>query len=149
MRAVIQLVKQASVRVNDELISSINNGLLVLLGISEKDTEKDAQYMLNKIIGLRIFADNKDKMNLSVKDVNGEIMIVSQFTLYGDCRKGKRPSYSKAASPAKARKLYEYFLTELAREQIETATGIFKEMMEVSLINNGPVTIMLDSEKNF
>lgn len=149
MRAVIQRVKRASVYVNGDLISSISRGLLVLLGVSECDTETDAKYLAEKTIGLRIFEDPTEKMNLSVSDVNGEIMVISQFTLYGDCRKGRRPSFTSAAQPAKAEELYNYYISVLSDMGITPKTGIFQACMQVELINDGPVTILLDSKKTF
>ncbi len=149
MRAVIQRVKKASVYVNDNLISSISKGLLVLLGVSEDDTETDAKYLAEKTIGLRIFEDSAEKMNLSVSDVNGEIMVISQFTLYGDCRKGRRPSFTTAAQPIKAEELYNYYISLLSDMGIKPKTGIFQAYMQVELTNDGPVTILLDSKKTF
>lgn len=149
MRAVIQRVKKASVYVNGKLISSISRGLLVLLGVSEDDTETDAKYLAEKTLGLRIFEDDAEKMNLSVCDVNGEIMVISQFTLYGDCRKGRRPSFTSAAQPAKAEELYNYYISVLTEMGIIPKTGIFQAYMQVELTNDGPVTILLDSKKTF
>ena len=149
MRAVVQLVSRAEVMVNDAVIGQISRGLVVLLGVAKNDTEKDVRWLADKIIHLRIFADSNDKMNLSVKDIGGEILVVSQFTLYGDCRKGRRPSYSKAAAPEKAGNLYENFIAILRQNKIKVASGRFQAMMEVSLTNDGPVTILLDSTKLF
>lgn len=149
MRAVVQRVSRAQVTVADELTGAVNKGLLVLVGVTEGDTEKDAQYLADKVTGLRIFEDENGKMNLSVKDVGGEILSVSQFTLYGDCRKGKRPSFDKAASPEAANLLYEKF-NELCRQQgVQVETGVFRSHMQVELVNDGPVTILLDSSKLF
>lgn len=149
MRAVVQRVSRAQVTVADELIGAVNKGLLVLVGVTEGDTEKDAQYLADKVTGLRIFEDENGKMNLSVKDVGGEILSVSQFTLYGDCRKGKRPSFDKAARPEAANMLYEKF-NELCRQQgVQVETGVFRSHMQVELVNDGPVTILLDSSKLF
>lgn len=149
MRAVVQRVDEASVTVEEQLVGSVKRGLLVLLGVAEGDTEKDLQYMVDKVTGLRIFEDEAGKMNLSVKDVGGEILAVSQFTLCGDCRKGKRPSFDKAAKPELANTYYEKFV-ELCRSQgIHVETGVFRAHMLVGLVNNGPVTILLDSTKLF
>ena len=149
MRAVVQRVSRAQVTVADELTGTVNKGLLVLVGVTEGDTEKDAQYLADKVTGLRIFEDENGKMNLSVKDVGGEILSVSQFTLYGDCRKGKRPSFDKAARPEAANLLYEKF-NELCRQQgVQVETGVFRSHMQVELVNDGPVTILLDSSKLF
>ena len=149
MRAVVQRVSRAQVTVADELTGTVNKGLLVLVGVTEGDTEKDAQYLADKVTGLRIFEDENGKMNLSVKDVGGEILSVFQFTLYGDCRKGKRPSFDKAARPEAANLLYEKF-NELCRQQgVQVETGVFRSHMQVELVNDGPVTILLDSSKLF
>lgn len=149
MRAVVQRVSNASVEINDATAGNIGEGLLVLLGVSNRDTEKDVQFMADKVINLRIFADEDDKMNLSVKDTGGEILVVSQFTLYGDCRKGRRPSYNDAAVPEKAQELYNDFVNTIKESGLQVATGKFQAMMQVSLVNDGPVTILLDSEKQF
>jgi D-tyrosyl-tRNA(Tyr) deacylase len=149
MRAVVQRVTRCEVTVDGETTGRIDSGLAVFLGVSSSDTEKEADYLADKIANLRIFADDNDKMNLSVKDIGGEIMVVSQFTLYGDCRKGRRPSYNDAAPPALAERLYEYFVDVLKDKGSPVATGRFQAMMDVILINDGPVTILLDSEKNF
>lgn len=149
MRAVIQRVKSASVRVEDEIVGEIGKGLLVLLGVSNDDSEKDASYLVEKTLNLRIFEDSDDKMNLSLLDIKGEILVVSQFTLYGDTRKGRRPSFIDAAPPEKANRLYEYFVSEVRRKLLRVETGKFQAMMEVALVNDGPVTILLDSKKNF
>ena len=149
MRAVIQRVDRACVKINHRELSSINEGILVLLGVEKEDTEVDADYILGKTINLRIFEDEQDKMNRSLLDINGAMMIVSQFTLLGDCIKGRRPSFVKAEEPARANQLYEYFIKE-AKEKVKSlATGKFQEMMKIELINDGPVTILLDSRKNF
>ena len=149
MRAVVQRVSRAKVTVDGEITGEIGNGLLVLLGVSKNDAETDADYLVEKIVNLRIFEDADDKMNLSLMDVKGSMLVVSQFTLYGDTRRGRRPSFIDAAPPADANRLYEYFV-EKARELIEqVATGRFQAMMDVELVNDGPVTIMLDSEKTF
>ena len=149
MRAVVQRVTSCTVTVADETTGKIGAGLLVLLGVRATDLEKDAKYLAEKIVNLRIFADDDDKMNLSVKDIAGEILVVSQFTLFGDCRKGRRPSYNDAAPPDMAKQLYQYFVNLLIGLGMKVETGQFQAMMNVKLINDGPVTIMLDSEKNF
>ncbi len=147
MRAVVQRVDDAQVTVDGELTGKVGQGLLVLLGVGEGDTDKDLQYIVDKVCGLRIFEDADDKMNLSVKDVGGSILAVSQFTLYGDVRKGKRPSFSTAAKPEVAKAYYDRFV-ELCRAQgLPVETGVFQAHMLVSLTNNGPVTILLDSSK--
>jgi D-aminoacyl-tRNA deacylase len=149
MRAVVQRVSRASVTVDGEIVGKIGNGLLVLLGVSNNDTETDAAYLLDKIANLRIFTDESGKMNLSLLETGGGLLVVSQFTLYGDARRGRRPSYIEAAAPEKATRLYEFFVAE-ARKQIATIeTGRFQAMMDVELVNDGPVTILLDSRKLF
>ena len=149
MRAVIQLVKEASVTVDDSMISEIGPGLLVLLGVHKNDTPRDARILAEKIANLRIFPDQGKLMNLSVLDVGGEMLVVSQFTLYGDCRKGRRPSYSEAAPPQLAEELYEMFIRETAKLNIPVAGGKFQAMMDVKLVNQGPVTLLIDSAKSF
>ena len=149
MRAVIQRVKSAQVIVNEKIIGSIGFGLLVLLGISREDNCDDADYLVEKTINLRIFDDQDGKMNRSLLDVGGEMLIVSQFTLTADCRKGRRPSFTAAAEPAEAKNLYQYFIERLKEKGITVATGEFQAFMEVGLINNGPVTILMDSKKVF
>jgi D-tyrosyl-tRNA(Tyr) deacylase len=149
MRAVIQRVVRAGVRINNEEISSISEGILVLLGIEKEDCKSDADYILDKIINLRIFEDDQGKMNLSLLDIHGEIMVVSQFTLLGDCTKGRRPSFFQAEEPVKANELYSYFVQAGMVKVKKLATGKFQEMMQIELINNGPVTILLDSKKIF
>jgi D-tyrosyl-tRNA(Tyr) deacylase len=149
MRAVIQRVSRAEVRVGDEVAGKIDHGILLLLGVSSDDTERDAEYLLEKTVNLRIFEDRDGKMNLSLLETGGELLVVSQFTLYGDTRRGRRPSFIRSAPPDRANELYEYFVRS-AREQVaNVATGRFQAMMDVELINDGPVTIMLDSEKVF
>ena len=144
MRAVLQRVKEASVSVDEDIIGSINKGIMVLLGVSENDTKEDAQKMLNKIIQLRIFEDDNNKTNLSLKDVAGQLLVISQFTLYADCHKGNRPSFINAGNPKLANELYEYFI-ELAKEQnLVVKSGSFGADMKVSLCNDGPFTIVLE-----
>ncbi|MCX5848292.1 MAG: D-aminoacyl-tRNA deacylase [Deltaproteobacteria bacterium] len=147
MRAVIQRVDRASVIINHQELSSINEGILILLGVEREDTEVDADYILKKAINLRIFEDEQDKMNRSLLDINGAMMVVSQFTLLGDCVKGRRPSFVAAEEPAKANKLYEYFVKKAKEKVNSLATGKFQEMMKIELVNNGPVTILLNSRK--
>lgn len=149
MRAVIQKVKSASVTVDGELVGKIGQGILVLLGVSNQDSEKDATYLVEKTLNLRIFEDADGKMNLSLLDVKGELLVVSQFTLYGDARKGRRPSFIDAAQPEKANQLYEFFVSETRKQVEKVETGRFQAMMDVELINDGPVTILLDSTKLF
>lgn len=149
MRAVVQRVSSAKVEVDGKITGEIGPGLLVFLGIGKEDTEKDADYLLEKIINLRIFEDEEDKLNLSALDLNKEIMLVSQFTLFGDCRQGRRPSFFEAAPPAEAEKLYNYFVQKTEKIELEIATGEFQAMMDVSLTNDGPVTILVDSKKKF
>jgi D-tyrosyl-tRNA(Tyr) deacylase len=149
MRAVIQRVLEAGVKIGGVEIARIGRGALVLLGVSSEDSEEDARYLAEKTVYLRIFPDEADKMNLSVLDVEGEVLVVSQFTLYGDCRKGRRPSYASAARPDIARAIYESYVKELLTYTAKVAAGRFQEMMEVFLVNDGPVTLLLDSRKNF
>ena len=146
MRAVIQRVKRSSVRVKDKIIGEIDSGLLVLLGISKTDKPKDADYLAEKITGLRVFEDNNAKMNLSLLDTGKEMLVVSQFTLLGDCRKGRRPSFIQAADPDKAKELYEYFISQVRLKGIKVKTGQFRALMSVSLINDGPVTLVIESQ---
>lgn len=145
MRLVIQRVKEASVRVNDSTTGSIRKGLLVLIGISKSDITADADYLLDKTLGLRIFPDDDGKMNRSVQEAGGGLLLVSQFTLYGDCRKGRRPSFDEAAPPDRALELYNYFVESARARLTPVETGIFQASMEVHLINDGPVTIWIDS----
>lgn len=147
MRAVVQLVSHASVTVAGEVTGKIDKGLMVLLGVAEGDTEKDLQYIVDKVVGLRVFEDAEGKMNLSVKDVGGAILAVSQFTLYGDCRHGKRPSFTQAAKPDFANELYEQFVAGCRAVGVQVETGRFRTHMLVDLENDGPVTILLDSSK--
>ena len=149
MRAVVQRVSRASVKVGGETTGGIGRGLLVLLGVGAEDSEADANYLAEKIAGLRIFEDDAGKMNLSVMDVGGAVLAVSQFTLFGDVRRGKRPSFDAGARPERARELYEYFVERLRSRDLRCETGRFQEMMEVELVNSGPVTILLDSKKGF
>ncbi|GLI35770.1 D-aminoacyl-tRNA deacylase [Desulforhabdus amnigena] len=149
MRAVVQRVLEASVSVRGEETGRIGRGILIFLGVGPQDNEKDCQYLAEKVVHLRIFSDENDKMNLSVLDMEGGILVVSQFTLWGDCRKGRRPSYAGAAPPDLARTLYESFVAEVKRYSPHVATGKFQEMMQVHLINDGPVTLLLDSRKLF
>ena len=149
MRAVVQKVSSSKVTVDEEVIGQINHGLLVLLGVTHDDTSKDVDYMVDKVTNLRIFEDENEKMNLSLKDVGGEILAVSQFTLYGDARKGRRPSFSDAARPEVANPLYEEFVEKIKSQGINVGTGKFGAHMMVDLTNDGPVTILLDSFKQF
>lgn len=149
MRAVVQRVIEADVTVEERITGSIGKGLMVLLGVEDGDDEADAIYMADKITGLRIFEDEQGKMNLSIKDVGGKILAVSQFTLLGDVRKGKRPSFTKAARPDEANKLYRRFISLVNERNIETQEGIFQAEMLVKIYNDGPVTILLDSKKLF
>jgi D-tyrosyl-tRNA(Tyr) deacylase len=149
MRAVLQRVSRARVRVNGQTTGEIGPGLLILLGVGQGDTSKEAEYLLDKVIHLRIFEDAEGKMNLSLLDAGGELMVISQFTLYADCRKGRRPSFTDAGPPGEAQKLYDYFVAAARTRGVKVATGIFQAIMEVELVNSGPVTILLDSSKNF
>jgi D-aminoacyl-tRNA deacylase len=149
MRAVVQRVSRSQVTVNGEITGQIGLGLLVLLGVGRDDTEADAKYLAEKVFGLRVFEDGQGKMNRSVQDVGGSVLAVSQFTLYGDVRRGKRPSFEAAAPPDKARQLYEFFVDQIRAAGLRCETGRFQEMMKVELVNEGPVTILLDSGKGF
>jgi D-aminoacyl-tRNA deacylase len=149
MRAVIQRVSRAQVTINEEITGQIGLGLLVLLGVGRDDTEADATYLAVKIVGLRVFEDAEGKMNRSMQDAGGSVLAVSQFTLYGDVRKGKRPSFDAAAPPEKARQLYEFFVEQIRAAGLRCETGRFQETMKVELANEGPVTILLDSGKGF
>ncbi|MBC8318723.1 MAG: D-tyrosyl-tRNA(Tyr) deacylase [Desulfobulbaceae bacterium] len=148
MRAVVQRVTEARVTVDGEVTGAILAGVVVLLGVTDDDSEKDVHYLVDKIANLRIFPDAEDKMNLSLLDIRGEALIVSQFTLLGDCRKGRRPSYAHAAPPELAKRLYELFIEKM-KQRLPIACGRFQTMMQVHLINDGPVTLLLDSRKNF
>ena len=149
MRAVVQRVSRASVKVESETVGQIEAGLLVLLGVGQDDAESDADYLVHKITGLRVFEDTDGKMNRSVIDEGGAILAVSQFTLFGDVRRGKRPSFDAAARPEQAKKLYEYFVEKVRAVGVRCETGTFQAMMKVELANEGPVTIMVDSRKLF
>jgi len=149
MRAVVQRVTRARVTVADEVIGEIEQGLVVLLGVAHDDTKADADYLVPKIASLRIFDDSEGKMNVSLKDIDGGLLVVSQFTLYGDVRRGLRPSWSDAAPPDVAEPLYEYFVASSRKLIARVATGSFRRMMAVELVNDGPVTILLDSRKRF
>ena len=149
MRAVVQRVKRARVTVGRDVTGEIGKGLLVLLGVSVRDTEKDAAYLADKTLNLRVFEDAEDKMNLSLLDMRGELLVVSQFTLYGDATRGRRPSFIDAAPPIRANTLYEAYVAETRKQVSKVATGRFQAMMDVELVNDGPVTILLDSEKKF
>ena len=149
MRAVVQRVTRCRVLVEGEVVGEIGMGLLVLLGVSKEDNEAAADYLAEKVLGLRIFEDAQEKMNLSVQDKSGEVLVVSQFTLFGDVRRGKRPSFDAAARPEEAKRLYEYFVEKIRAAGTRCQTGRFQAMMDVELVNQGPVTILLDSEKLF
>lgn len=149
MRAVVQRVTRARVTVDDEVVGEIGNGLVVLLGVAHDDTKEDADYLAPKIAALRIFDDAEGRMNVSLKEIDGGLLVVSQFTLYGDVRRGSRPSWSEAAPPELAEPLYEYFVESSRRLVARVATGSFRQMMQVELVNDGPVTIIVDSRKLF
>ena len=149
MRAVVQRVSRAKVTVEGEITGEIGTGLMVLLGVAEDDTQDDASYLAEKIVSLRIFPDDEGKMNRSLVDIAGQMLIVSQFTLYGDCRKGRRPSFIKAARPELADSLYRTFVVEVQGRGVQTATGRFQTHMDVELVNDGPVTLLVDSKKEF
>ncbi|MCL5742409.1 MAG: D-aminoacyl-tRNA deacylase [Acidobacteria bacterium] len=147
MRAVVQRVSQARVVVDDAVTGSIDTGLMVLLGVGQADTEKDADYLADKIAGLRIFPDEAGKMNRSVADCGGAMLVVSQFTLYGDCRKGRRPGFDQAADSQHANRLYEYFVVQARARGLHVETGVFQTKMAVHMVNDGPVTLILDSSR--
>jgi D-aminoacyl-tRNA deacylase len=149
MRAVVQRVSRARVTVADEIVGEVGRGLLVLLGATHADSDADADYLAGKIAGLRVFEDESGKMNLDTASIGGGILVVSQFTLYGDVRRGKRPSFDEAAPPERARQLYEYFVERIRGTGLPCQTGRFQAMMQVELVNDGPVTILLDSKKAF
>jgi len=146
MIAVIQRCSQGKVTISDKVVGEISNGLVILLGVQKNDTEKDANFLVNKISGLRIFSDENDKMNLSIKDVSGSALVISQFTLCGDTKKGRRPSFIKAATPDDGNQLYEYFMSEMKKGGVPIESGEFGAMMDVELVNNGPVTFVLNSK---
>lgn len=149
MRAVLQRVTRGCVRVEDRVVGEIGGGLVVLLGVGHNDAEADAKYLLEKIVNLRIFDDAEGRMNQSVLEAGGALLVVSQFTLYGDARRGRRPSWSDAAAPEAAEPLYNFFVEEARKQVSQVATGSFRRMMQVELVNDGPVTILLDSRKQF
>lgn len=149
MRAVVQRVSRCRVQVDGEIVGQIGHGLLVLLGVGKADNEGAADYLVDKILGLRIFEDDQEKMNLSIQDKSGEMLVVSQFTLFGDLRRGRRPSFDGAARPDEAKRLYEYFVSKVREAGVRCETGRFQAMMDVELVNQGPVSILLDSEKLF
>lgn len=150
MRAVVQRVTSGKVTVEGKTVGSIGRGIVVFLGVAQEDDERDLKYIVDKTVNLRIFEDVDGKMNLSIKDINGEILVISQFTLYGDCRKGRRPSFSSAAQLETAQKLYLKFVNDLRKHyNLMVETGEFKRFMEVSIVNSGPVTMLLDSSKLF
>ena len=149
MRVVVQRVKAGAVLVGEQTVAGIKEGLVVLLGVGQNDEEADALYLAKKIVNLRIFEDKAGKLNLSLQDIGGEVLVVSQFTLYGDCRQGRRPSFTAAASPEAANHLYRFFIEKIKEQGVAVATGIFQEEMLVKIENNGPVTMLLDSKKLF
>jgi D-tyrosyl-tRNA(Tyr) deacylase len=149
MRGVVQRVSEAAVRVGGETVGSAGRGLLVLVGVGQGDSDADADYLADKVLNLRVFPDEAGQMNLSVLDVRGDILAVSQFTLYGDCRRGRRPGYSDAAAPEEAQRLYERVVTSLRASGLRVEQGVFRALMDVSLVNWGPVTLLLDSRKQF
>lgn len=149
MRAVVQRASRAKVTVDNRIVGCIGRGLVVLLGVTESDTVADAEYLADKIAELRVFSDADDKMNLALADVGGAVLAISQFTLYGDCRRGRRPSYTDAARPEKAEALYDHFVRRILEKGLPVETGVFGAMMQVELVNDGPVTLMLDSGKMF
>lgn len=149
MRGVIQRVSSASVSIGGDIAGKIEKGIVIFLGIRTGDNRDDLKWLAEKVVNLRIFEDHQGKMNRSLKDINGQMLIISQFTLYGDCRKGRRPGFSRAAPPQTAEPLYEDFIQEIKERGITTASGTFQADMQVELVNDGPVTLLLDSEKNF
>jgi len=148
MRVVVQRVKYASVKVDGEVKGEIKQGLLALIGVKEGDTEKDLDFCVKKLVNLRIFKDSEDKMNLSVQDIDGELLLISQFTLYGECRKGNRPSFILAEEPEKANAMYEKFIEKVKETGLKTEKGVFGADMKVELLNDGPVTIIIESPEN-
>jgi D-tyrosyl-tRNA(Tyr) deacylase len=149
MRACIQRVTRANVTVDDEVVGSIGRGLVVLLGVGRRDSQQDARALAERIVGLRVFEDDENKMNHSIVDAGGAMLVISQFTLFGDCRKGRRPSFTEAAPPGLAEDLYETFVAAVGVQGVPVATGKFRAHMDVELVNDGPVTMLLDSEKRF
>jgi D-tyrosyl-tRNA(Tyr) deacylase len=149
MRSVVQRVEKASVTVDGNIVGEIGKGLVVLLAVEKEDSEKDLEFMTRKLVGLRIFNDSSGKMNLSVLDISGEILLISQFTLYGDCRKGNRPSFTRSAGPEVAKTTYLDLADSLREQGIQVSTGEFQAMMKVFLVNDGPVTVIVDSNKNY
>jgi len=149
MRAVLQRVSEATVEVEGRTVGHIGKGVVVFLGIGEGDTAQDAEYLASKVIHLRVFEDEERKMNRSVAEVGGSVLVVSQFTLYGDCRRGRRPSFAEAMAPERAEKLYEHFVRSIRREGLVVETGVFQALMRVAVVNDGPVTLLLDSKKLF
>jgi len=149
VRAVIQRVSSASVAVDDNEVAAIGTGFLVLLGVAADDGPEDADYIARKVVDLRVFRDDEGKMNRPLREVDGSVLVISQFTLYGDCRKGRRPSYTGAAPPERAERLYEDVAARIAEAGIPTSKGVFGAMMDISLVNDGPVTLLLDSSKAF
>ena len=149
MRAVVQRVTRASVTVDNKIVGQIKAGMVILLGVGNEDNKDDILYLADKIMGLRFFDDEDGKLNLSVKDIGGQMLVVSQFTLFGDCRKGRRPSYSNAATPETANQLYEEFVKYLKDNNMKVETGIFQAEMQLELVNDGPVTLLVDSKKGF
>ena len=146
MIVVIQRCSRGQVTISDKVVGEISHGLVIFLGVQKNDTENDAEFLVNKICGLRIFNDENDKMNLSIKDVNGSALVISQFTLCGDTKKGRRPSFIKAATPDDGNRLYEYFMSEMKKSGVPIESGEFGAMMDVELVNNGPVTFVLNSK---
>jgi D-tyrosyl-tRNA(Tyr) deacylase len=147
LKVIVQRVKNSNVKVNNKIVGSINKGIMLLLGIGKDDNREDIEYLANKIVNLRIFEDENKKMNLSLKDIDGELLIISQFTIYGDCRKGRRPSFDKASKPEYAKEIYNEFVKYCISLGVKVETGEFQEHMDVSLVNDGPVTFILDTDK--
>jgi len=149
LRAIVQRVSEARVKVDDRVVGEISKGFLVFLGVGRQDSESDVSYLADKIVNLRVFEDDNQKMNLSLLDIKGDLLVVSQFTLYGDCRKGRRPNFMMAAEPEKAIRLYELFIEKCKKYNIRVESGVFQAMMKVEICNDGPVTILIDSKKDF